>query len=192
MATRVSYRALAANRSYLKWLPDVKPAADLGITVTDLADAELYARDRINLWIIQVAGPKRGAEIVEEFLDDTNPIDPVFTHAADLVASARISQTWEQRNFDNSGPDAQTGRKSHETLLQEAMGLLRDLRTVGYSVRSDGSVRRLRLSGLRQGPVVAGPMSGEDSLFEDDRLFRSPWDGTMRVLPHIHPLDKLS
>jgi hypothetical protein len=188
MATRESYKPLTAGEGYLKWLPTLETSSDRGITPDDLLSAELWARDKVNIWLVRMAGPNTGQQIVTEFLNDANPIDPAIAHIAEIVASARISQTWEDRQFDSAGPDAQTQRRTYREILDEAIGLMGEIRQTGYTVKSNGTLRRLRLGTLQQGPIVAGPMSGPDSMFNDRGTFVD-WNGVTRTLPHINPLD---
>ena len=188
MATRTTYYPLVENRGYLKWLLVLATVENQGITQTDLTAAELWARDKVNLWLVKVCGPTRGATLITEFLNAANPLDPGIQHIAQIIASARISQTWEDRNFDNQGADLNTKRRTCMEILQEALDMMREIRMSGYLVKADGTVRRLRLGNLMGGPVVGGPMSA-DSLFNDTSLFTDV-HGVSRVTPHTHPIDE--
>lgn len=188
MATRTSYFTLTPAKGNLKWLSSVKENDERGITTQDLLDAELWARDKINIWLVKMAGPKTGGDTVTEFLNDANPLDPIITHLADLIGSARVTQIYEQRNFGPEvGPTLQLKKKTYEELLGEAMSMMAEIRNAGHTVKASGTLRRLRMGHLQQGPLVTGPMS-VGSLFDDDRLYTDA-QGHQYVLPHIHPLD---
>lgn len=185
------YSALEAHKGELKWMiKGLASTAATGITQTDLDDADAYAFERVNSWILRVAGGKKGGAIVAEFVaaSTTAEVDPAIRNLAHLVASARILRLYEEREGLHTGTmgDPSLRRKDWREIQDEAMRLARDIETSKRTIKADGSVRVWGMGRLQQGPVVGGPMSG-GSVFDDRRTYVGP-HGDSYPLPHRHPL----
>lgn len=186
-----SYTTLEAHKGELKWMmASLAATANAGITQTDLTDAETWAFDRINSWILKVAGGRKGGTIVAEFTAAAaiTDVDPAVRHLAQLLASARILRLYEEREHLHSGTigDPSLRRKDWREIHAEAMALAREIETSKRTVKSDGTIRSWGMGRLQQGPMVGGPMSG-GSLFNDSGVYTSP-EGLTYNTPHRHPL----
>lgn len=185
MANRTSYKALAFNRGELKQIESAA-AADAGITATDLTDAELNAKRRVDQFILKAAGPIKAASIVSEFLDDTNDLDPIIIHLAELIASADILEQWERYNHADEGADGQNQRKDPDMVRGRATRIVEDIISAGGTFKSDGSFRRWFYPKGQQGIRVSGP--GASGSRHDHRGYKNVWG---ELLPGpIDPYDQ--
>lgn len=170
----LSYKTLAINTGELKFQRALAATQDAGITQGDLDAAELWARDRINLWIIRVAGEIKGAAIVSEFLGAVSEtaVDPVIRHLAEKIAAAVILRLVETRDLKDQGPSGsdQLRRKDWTEVQGEAVALANLIDKTKKTIKADGSVRRWGLGRGQQGPVVNGPMTS-GSRFTDARTY---------------------
>lgn len=156
-----SYRALAHNERHLKGIGDAASTAADGITLGDLLDAEVAAKNSIDGWLLAVCGGVRGAAIIAEFEAATaDTIDPEIADLADLYASALVWEWYEKRNFGNvSRADAPVLRSA--TLREQAVAKASQIERSGKVWTTTKDVRRLRYAPLEQGPVGGGPMYGK-------------------------------
>lgn len=185
-----SYKSLAANEGELKWVTALEATPDKGVSQTDLDAAELWARDTINLWIIKVAGEKRGGEIVAEFMGaaDETEIDPAVRHLAELLAAAKLLRTVEQFEFYKQGAQGgeQLKRRDWNEILADAQMLGKKIEKTKKSVKADATIRRWGLGRGQQGPLVNGPMTSGSQF--DDRGIYVDATGAMFTLPHVSPI----
>jgi len=187
-----SYHTLAVNVGELKFLTALAGTAAQGITQADLDAAEGWARDRINLWIVRVAGETKGGVIVSEFLNAVaqSALDPAIRHLAELLAAARILREWEARNFINQGPAAgdPLRREDWQKTLGEAISLAREIERSRKTIKADGTVRRWGLGRGQQGPVVNGPLTNGSHF--DDRGTYTDVAGNVFTTPHVPPIQQ--
>jgi hypothetical protein len=187
-----SYYTLTVNVGELKFLTALATTAAQGITQADLTAAELWARDRINLWIVRVAGETRGATIVAEFLNAVaqTDVDPAIRHLAELLAAARILREYEARSFINQGPAAgdPLRRKDWEETLSEAISLAKEIERARKTIKADGTVRRWGMGRGQQGPVVNGPLTNGSHF--SDRGTYTDVAGRTFLLPHVPPIEQ--
>lgn len=172
MATRTTYFALGFNSGELKPVEVANDAAS-GIVDDDLVLAEANALQLVNQFVIRVAGPKRGAEIVEEYLDDTNALDPIIPQLAELIASAEILEKWERYNRANEGADGQVRRRDSSDVRGRATKIAQDIMDAGGTLKADRTFRRWYRPRGQQGPRVTGPMA--NGSYFDPRGYTDPW-----------------
>ena len=172
MATRTTYFALAYNSGELKAISE---AADPehGITDADLLAAEAHALQLVNQFVIKVAGPTKGAEIVDFYLDDTNTLDPLIPQMAELIAAAEVLEKWERFNRSDEGPDGQVRRSDPDMVRGRATKIAQDIMNAGGTLKADSTFRRWYRNKGNAGPRVSGPMV-KGSYF-DPRGYTDPW-----------------
>lgn len=186
-----TYCTLVVGTEELKWLHVLAATSENGITQADLTAAEKWAFNKINLWIVKVAGRVTGAAIISAFVGMAaiSDLDPVIKDLATLLASARLLRLDQERNYIQQGSAGsdQLRRKDWEEVQQEAVALANDIERARVTVKVDGTLRTWGAAPGKPGPVVGGPMA-DGSLFDDSRTYTDRL-GNSWTLPHRHPLD---
>lgn len=190
----LSYYNLTVNVGEVKWLRNLAAGADAGITQADFDAAELWARDKINLFLIDVAGETRGGAVVAEFLAmaSNSTVDPVIRHLAELLAAAKILRQYESRAFIDQGAVGgdQLRRRDWQEVHAEAIALGNKIGKTKKTIKADGTVRRLGMGRGQQGPMVNGPMTS-GSHFSDRGTYTDVL-GQSWALPHVPPIEQAS
>lgn len=181
MAARTTYFSLAFSRGELKQVEEAA-AVEQGIDATDLTNAEANAMRRVNQFILRVAGPTVGAAIVQEFADDTNPMDPVVAHMAELIAAADVLEQWERFNYAGETRDGATTRNDPTNVRGRATQVAQDIIDAGGTLKTDGSFRRWYYASNQQGPRVTGPFRN-GSHFDTGTSPQYKADGTILYGP---------
>lgn len=172
MSARTAYFTLAFNTGELKAV-DQASAANSGITSADLRAAEADAMNRVNQFVVRVAGPLRGATIVADYMDDTNTLDPLVVQLAELMSAADILERWERFNRSDEGPDGQVRRRDSSDVRGRATRIAQDIMDAGGTLTTAGTFRRWYRPKGQQGPRVTGPMvSGS---YFDPKGYTDPW-----------------
>lgn len=158
----LSYYPLKVARGELKHIPALANEPSKGITQEDLDKAELDARDKVNEFIVKLAGAKTGGAIVTEFIAAAayTSVDPAFRHLAELTAAAQILEMWERQNGapEMGMDDGQRRSTDADKVRKKAVMLAREIAESRKTLKADGSVRRLRYAKNEQGPIVNGPL----------------------------------
>lgn len=175
MATRTSYFTLAFNVGELKPIDSASGAAH-GITSADLLAAEAHALQLVNQFVLKVAGPLRGAAIIDEYLDDTVALDPIIPQLAELISGAEILEKWERYNRADEGSDGQVRRRDSSDVRGRATKIAQDIMDAGGTLKSDATFRRWYRPRGQQGPRVTGPMA--NGSYFDPRGYTDPWGTT--------------
>jgi len=190
----LSYYNLVANQGEVKWLRTLAASSDAGITQEDFDAAELWARDKINLFLIEVGGEKVGGAVVAEFLalGSNATVDPAIRHLAELLAAAKILRQYESRNFIDQGSlgGDQLRRRDWQEVHAEAIALGNKISRSKKTIKADGTVRRLGMGRGQQGPLVNGPMTS-GSHFSDKGTMTDAL-GRLWTLPHTPIIDQVS
>jgi hypothetical protein len=152
---------------------DEASGASHGITDADLLAAEGNALRQINQFVIRVAGPRRGAEIVAFYMDDGETLDPLIPQLAELIAAAEILERWERFNRSDEGPDGQVRRKDSSDVRGRATRIAQDIMDAGGTLASDKTFRRWYRPKGQQGPRVEGPMV--NGSYFDPKGYTDPW-----------------
>lgn len=183
-----SYCVLTHDARYLKGIGAAESTQPAGITAADLLQAERLAKDAIDGWLVGVARATRGAAIVAELTAAPQAsVDPEIVNLADLKASAIIWEWYETRNFGNiTQADAPTLKSTQ--LKEDAVAKASGIEEAGILIKADRTIRRLRYSGLEQGMVVGGPMSG-GSHFDPSKQMTDVL-GVTHQLPHVEPIEE--
>lgn len=191
MADRTSYYELNFNQGELKQI-EGQTEQEGGITEADLLHAEANAMRRINQFILRVSGPLQGASTVATFKDDSNPLDPIIAHLAELIAAADILEQYERFNHADEGDAGQTKRTDANEVRGRATKIAQDIVDAGGTLTSTGSFRRWFYPKGQQGIRVSGP-NASGSRF-DHRGYKNhrgehlpgpvdPYDEAKRIAP---------
>lgn len=190
----LSYFNLTVNVGELKWLRTLAASEATGIAQADLDAAELWARDKINLFLVEVAGERVGGALVAEFLAMASnaTVDPVIRHLAELLASAKILREYEARAFVDQGTlgGDSLRRRDWQEVQAEAVALGNKISRTRKTLKADGTVRRLGMGRGQQGPLVNGPMTS-GSHFSDKGTFTDAFGG-LWTLPHKPVIEQAS
>lgn len=161
MAARTRYFTSVLGQSDLHGIRQDDRALDDG--ALELIDQE--AMIRVNNFILLAAGATDGATLVEEFMDDSNAIDPIFVLLAQKIAAAEAWRRWEEWNYTMDG---ERDRPRNSVRYEKAaVSLADDIMRTKTTVQADGSVRTLS-SDRRAGPIVFGPLV-EGSYFDHEK-----------------------
>jgi len=157
MANRTSYYNLQFRRGEIKHIEEAAGEDD-GVTQDDLDREEVKAMNRVNGFILKVAGQTKAAEFIAEFLDDSNVIDPLIVQMAEQIAAAGVMEEWERYNYAAETREGQGQRKDAGQIRGKATQIAQDIVDSGGTMTAAGTFRRWAFAPNQQGPRVTGPL----------------------------------
>lgn len=159
---RETYFSSEMGQGQIKVIKTLATGQHRGITAADLLKADMDAKNKVDMFVLELAGATKAATIIAEFADTSNDVDPIFVQLAELAAAVVLLAKWEEFNYGGERPtDADLSRAQLESARckSELESILEHLVKTKATLKADGTVRTLSYRSGSMGPVVVGPLS---------------------------------